>query len=262
MPTVKSHDANLYYTVCGPENAPALVFAHGRGGNGSCWWQQVPYFSDRYRVVVFDHRAFGRSVCAPGKFLVRYFADDLAAILDAAGIKKASIVCQSMGGWTGLRFALAHPERVRCLVLGNTPGGVMTEKLYAHARSRPSTIENSAFNSFALAPDYHKRQPAMGYLYNQIGAFNTGDGPAGWSTLPKEERDLDPAKLKGYKTPTMMITGAEDRIFPPAMLHEVAPQIPGCAVVDMPGVGHSAYFEDAPAFNRTVDAFLTKHTKG
>jgi pimeloyl-ACP methyl ester carboxylesterase len=262
MPTVKSHDATLHYEACGPENAPALVFAHGRGGNASCWWQQVSYFCDRYRVVVFDHRAFGRSVCKPGQFLVRYFADDLAAILDDAGIKKTAIVCQSMGGWTGLRFALAHPERVRCLVLANTPGGVMTEKLREHGRNRPSTVENAAFNSYALAPDYHERQPAMGYLYNQIGSFNTGGGPAAWSALPTEERDLDPAKLKGYKTPTMMITGAQDRIFPRAMLHEVAPQIPGCQVVDLPTVGHSAYFEDAPAFNKTVDAFLAKHAKG
>jgi pimeloyl-ACP methyl ester carboxylesterase len=46
------------------------------------------------------------------------------------------------------------------------------------------------------------------------------------------------------------------------MLHEVAPQIPGCQVVDLPTVGHSAYFEDAPAFNKTVDAFLAKHAKG
>lgn len=259
MPTVKSEDATIYYEACGPENAPALVFAHGRGGNASCWWQQVPHFADRYRVVVFDHRGFGRSACAPGKFLVRYFADDLAAVLGAAGIGKVSIVCQSMGGWTGLRFALAHPERVRCLVLANTPGGVMTDALREHAKNRPSTIENAAFNSYALAPDYHTRNPAMGYLYNQIGAFNTGEGPGGWSAMAKEERDLDSARLKGYKTPTMMITGAQDRIFPQAMLHDVAPQIPGCEVCDLPSVGHSAYFEDAPAFNKAVDAFLSRH---
>ena len=60
MPTVRSQDATLYYEVVGPETAPALVFAHGRGGNASCWWQQVPHFCDRYRVVVFDHRGFGR----------------------------------------------------------------------------------------------------------------------------------------------------------------------------------------------------------
>jgi pimeloyl-ACP methyl ester carboxylesterase len=262
MPMVQSHDAKIHYDICGPENAPAVVFAHGRGGNGASWWQQVPHFSDRYRCIAFDHRAFGRSTCAPGQVLVRYFVEDLTNVLTDAGVDKVSIVCQSMGGWTGLRFTLANPGRVRCLVLANTPGGVMTDKLRDHARNRPSTVDNGAFNNYALAPDYHEREPAMGYLYNQIGAFNSGEGPGAWSTMPKDERDLDVAKLKGYKTPTMMITGEQDRVFPRALLHEVAPQIPGCAVHDMPVVGHSAYFEDAPGFNKAVGAFLAKHAKG
>jgi pimeloyl-ACP methyl ester carboxylesterase len=101
----------------------------------------------------------------------------------------------------------------------------------------------------------------MGYLYNQISAFNTGEGPGAWSTMPRDERDLDVAKLAGYATPTLMITGEQDRIFPQAMLHDVAPQIPGCQVCDLPVVGHSAYFEDAAAFNKEVGAFLAKHGK-
>lgn len=259
MSTVESHGATIHYDVSGPEGAPVLVFAHGRGGNGASWWQQVPHFAGRFRCIAFDHRGFGRSGCAPGTFLVRYFVHDLEAILEDAGADKVSLICQSMGGWTGLRFAIAHPDRVRCLVLANTPGGVMTEKLREHGRNRPNTIENATFNNYALAPDYHEREQAMGYLYNQIGAFNTGEGPASWAGMQRDERDLDVAKLEGYSTPTMMITGETDRVFPRDLLHEVAPQIPGCEVADLPVVGHSAYYEDAPAFNATVDEFLAKH---
>lgn len=262
MPTVHTRDAKIYYDVCGPEAAPAVVFAHGRGGNAASWWQQVAHFSDRYRCLVFDHRAFGRSTCVSGRVLVRHFVEDLTEVLDEVGIDTLSLVCQSMGGWTGLRFALANPDRVRCLVLANTPGGVMTENLRAHMGNRPNTVDNAAFNNYALAPDYHERNPAMGYLYNQIGAFNTGEGPSAWSSMPRQERDLDVAKLAGFSTPTMMITGAQDRIFPRDLLHEVAPQIPGCTVTDLPVVGHSAYFEDAPAFNKVVEAFLAKHAGG
>ena len=259
MPTIKNNEAEIYYDVTGPDDAPALVFAHGRGGNSASWWQQVPHFADRYRCVTFDHRAFGRSTCAPENILVRHYVEDLEKILEDAGIGEVAIVCQSMGGWTGMRFAIAHPDRVRCLVLGNTPGGVMTDALRAHAKTRPSTIENADFNNYALAPDYHEREPVMGFLYNQIGAFNTGPGPATWSSMSREERDLDVALLEGYETPTVMITGESDRIFPRDMLHEVAPQIPGCQVIDLPGVGHSAYFENARAFNEVVDGFLAQN---
>ena len=56
-------DARLDYELHGPKPgaAPALVFAHGAGGNHLSWWQQVPHFRDRYTCLVFDHRGFGWS---------------------------------------------------------------------------------------------------------------------------------------------------------------------------------------------------------
>src|SRR5713226_1542507 len=47
-------DCDLYYEVTG--TGPALIFAHGLSGNHLSWWQQVPYFSDRYTCVTFAHR--------------------------------------------------------------------------------------------------------------------------------------------------------------------------------------------------------------
>ena len=93
------------------------------GGNRLSWWQQVPSFGDTYRVLVLDHRSFGRSRCDAGHFRTAHFPTDLLAILDAEAIGRAALVCQSMGGWTGLPIAVKHPERVSCLVLCDTPGG-------------------------------------------------------------------------------------------------------------------------------------------
>jgi pimeloyl-ACP methyl ester carboxylesterase len=57
-----------------------------------------------------------------------YAASHGVDILDAEGIERAALVCQSMGGWTGLGAALRHPERARCLVLCSTPGGVTSQR--------------------------------------------------------------------------------------------------------------------------------------
>ena len=54
------------------------------------WWQQVPVFSRRYKVIVFDHRGFGRSRCDSEHFEAEYFPRDIAAILDAEGIGRAA----------------------------------------------------------------------------------------------------------------------------------------------------------------------------
>ena len=78
---------HLYYEVHGPEHtdrAPILL-AHGAGGNAMSWWQQVPVFARRYRVITFDHRAFGRSPDVeegPGRIA---FGPDVRALLKHLG---------------------------------------------------------------------------------------------------------------------------------------------------------------------------------
>src|SRR5262245_21403483 len=102
MPYVERLQASIYYETCG--DGPALVFAHGAGANTRVWWQRVRAFARRNRVLTFDHRGFGRSRCEPGAETADHFGADLAAVLDHAGIDRAALVCQSMGGWTGLQL--------------------------------------------------------------------------------------------------------------------------------------------------------------
>jgi len=75
MPSVSINGISLYYEVHG--DGPAVVFAHGRGGNHMSWWQQIPEFSRRYRCITFDHRGFGSSVEVGGGRGQDRFVDDL-----------------------------------------------------------------------------------------------------------------------------------------------------------------------------------------
>jgi len=63
MPKAQINGIELYYEVHG--NGPAVVCAHGAGGNHLSWWQQVPVLTPRYRCVIFDHRGFGQSLDSP-----------------------------------------------------------------------------------------------------------------------------------------------------------------------------------------------------
>jgi len=256
MPYAKNRDISLYYETHG--DGPAVTFAHGAGGNTLVWWQQVPFFARERRVVTFDHRCFGRSICPPADFHAQEFAGDLRAILDAAGVARTALVCQSMGGWTGLRAALVMPERVSCLVLSGTPGGVFTPRIQdAFFRVGRTAASEGIRARPALAPDFPEREPELTWLYDQISALNPGLPRTGLATLA--EARVEKAELAAYGVPTLMISGEHDQLFPPDVLKEAAAEIPGCTLVSFPGAGHSPYFESAPRFNRMVAEFIAAH---
>src|SRR4029453_16856355 len=110
-------ECRLYYETEG--KGPALIFAHGLGGNHLSWWQQVPHFRDRYTCVTFAHRGFSpSSALADGPDPADYVGDP-PALVDHLGATHVRIVSQSMGGWSALDYALAAPARVRALVLAS-----------------------------------------------------------------------------------------------------------------------------------------------
>ena len=254
MAFATSGRAKIYYDVHG--EGPPLVFAHGRGGNSASWWQQIPEFSEDYKVIVFDHRCFGRSLCASEDFDRAQFDADLIAVLDAENVTAAAVVCQSMGGWTGLRTALYHPGRVRCLVLANTPAAVDLPAVRQAIVTARQAFAEQGVGSVAVAPGFPERAPNAAYLYHQIDGLNLqipealAYGSEGW---------IDPAELAGFAMPTLFITSEHDRLFPPAVIREVAALIPEAQFAVLPGAGHSAYFEVPEAFNATVADFLARH---
>src|SRR4051794_40368579 len=97
--TLARPDAAIYYEVTG--RGPPLVFAHGLGGGHLSWWQQVPHFADRFTCVTFSHRGFAPSR-ADGDPDPAAYAGDLIALADHLGLDRFAMVCQSMGGWTGI----------------------------------------------------------------------------------------------------------------------------------------------------------------
>lgn len=258
MPTVENAGATIYYEVRG--SGPTVVFAHGAGGNAAIWWQQVPFFLDRgYRVVAFDHRGFARSACSNEAMDLGHFPADLLAILDAEGIDRAALVCQSMGGWTGLPTALRHPDRVRCLVLCGTPGGLWTPKVeqgFGQVAERVRRTGLTGPRGAALADNFPDLDPGRAFLYEQISSFNQGLPPSLMGKI--QSARTGPDELQGYRVPTLVIAGSKDVLFAPETLREVADAIPGAEFVEFDGAGHSTYFEQPGRFNATVAEFIGK----
>jgi pimeloyl-ACP methyl ester carboxylesterase len=113
-----------YETPFGPISAaeagsgPPLLAIHGLGGTKASFLPTIGALGDAFRVIAVDLPGFGDSVKplrAP--FDAPYFARAMAAVLDAAGLERAHVVGNSMGGRIGIEMALTESDRVDQLVL-------------------------------------------------------------------------------------------------------------------------------------------------
>jgi pimeloyl-ACP methyl ester carboxylesterase len=254
MPYARNGKVNIYYESYGA--GEPLVLAHGAGGNAACWWQQIPYFSSRFRVIAFDHRNFARSPCPKEEIGIEHFIGDLKAILDAEEIESTSLICQSLGGWTGLGLTLDSPERVNALVMSHTPGGISNAEIESERNEAMKNLPplTEPFAHWALAPDFHRKNPEKANLYNQISAFNTRFNIE--ELLQSMWKPLDASLFEHYSTPTLFVTAEQDQIFPPGLIKKAAALVPGAVVEVLSDGGHSSYFEAPGLFNETVSGFL------
>jgi 3-oxoadipate enol-lactonase len=255
--------ASIYFEMTG--SGPALVFAHGLGGNQMSWWQQVPFFTARHTCVTFAHRGFAPS--QSDNVDPVEFAGDLTALLDRLGIQKAALVAQSMGGWTCLDFAINNPRRVQALVMSCTTGIVdphtlapaelqkVQEWMTAHA-GREADLFRRGIHP-AAGERMAREQPALEFLYREMDRMTAGLDKNALRRKLVAARTLPASRLCELKMPLMFVTGTEDIVIPPPLVEAVAAMVPGAKLEIVSEAGHSVYFERAERFNRTVDEFLT-----
>ena len=116
------NEQRIYYEDSGGAG-PAVLFSHGFLMDHEMWEPQVEALADRYRCVTWDERGFGQTVSSAAPFTYWDLADDAVGLLDHLGIEQAVWCGMSQGGFLSFRAALAHPDRVRALVLVDTSPG-------------------------------------------------------------------------------------------------------------------------------------------
>ncbi len=245
---------SLYYQAHGA--GQALVFAHGAGGNHQSWWQQVPYFARRYRTLVFDHRAFGRTKDDKEGTGRRAFADDLRELLDLLGIERTAIVAQSMGGRTAVGFALRNPKRVSALIFAGTTGGAVNDGVReAQAAHRDTPLGRRSLARRAYAPRLRDERPDLAYLYRLINANNPPRPKDFLAPIPGYTGSSS-ERLEALGVPILFLVGEEDAITPAPIIKVAHKTVPSSEFDTISGAGHSAYFEKADVWNKRVARFL------
>jgi len=113
---------NIFYREAGPAGAPTVLLLHGFPSSSRMWEPLLPLLADKYHLIAPDYPGFGNS-SAPSPANFEYTFDNLARVMveltTTLGIESYVLFMQDYGGPVGFRMALAHPERVRAIVIQN-----------------------------------------------------------------------------------------------------------------------------------------------
>ena len=217
----------LHYTEHG--SGEPLVLLHGNGEDSSYFEHQIAFFQDRYRVIAVDTRGHGKSPRGTAPLTLNQFADDLSAFMDELDIASAHILGFSDGANVAMLFALAHPTRVKSLVLNG--GNLFPEGLTEQTRR-----EIDEEYEQAVAADDESLLELL--------------------RLMIDEPQIDPAQLSELSMPTLVVAGTDDMI-EETHTRLIAESIPNAQLAIIEGT-HFVAFENSDAFNRVVSEFLSK----
>lgn len=270
MSYAKTDDGiSLYYEECG--KGDAIIFVHEFGGDYQSWEPQLRFFSRQFHCLTFAARGYPPSdvPTESGSYSQHRAAQDIACVMDAAGIEKAHIVGLSMGGFATLHFGLHFPARAITLTIAGV--GYGAEPAFVEefkSLSEEAARQFESIGSEALAPVYGSGASRVQLKYKDIHGWNefvarlAQHDPVGAANTMRGVQAMRPslydleADLRALRVPTLVVTGDEDDhcIQPSIFLKKT---IPACGLLILPKTGHTINIEEPEKFNNAVRDFIS-----
>ena len=242
---------------------PHVILLHGLADDWSVWEQTIPALKSKYHVWAIDQIGFGQSDKPFINYRVAVFVEFLHAFCKKAGIEKATLVGNSLGGWVAAAYAHAHPDRVEKLVLVNAAGywpqqegvrelrreelmQISVSSLSAYQETMKWMFYDDSLATEAVVEQAYTAQLKRndGYTINQFIE----------SVLRREDR-LD-GMLPAIKTPTLVLWTREDEATPLAIGHAFAKALPNAQATILERCGHMPQVECARKLNEALQKFL------
>lgn len=281
MPTTPAVDGSpLAWQAQG--DGPAVVCTNGIATSTFYWEGLRARLGDRARIVTWDLPGHGDSAPArtPAATRIPALAQDLLRVMDAAGVETASLLGFSMGCQIVLEAWRHMPGRISAVVpvLG-APGRLFDHFLHPAIGPQvirvlkrmpsPALSATLALGSRALrAPGVHAMNrwtgqvdadlpaSAMTPFYRHLARIDTRT--ARWMAVGAAEHDARP-HLAGITVPALVIAGGKDSFTPAALSREVAGQVPGARLLEVPAATHTGLLGQADTILPAVEGFLDEH---
>ena len=215
MPFAISRGARLYWRQDGAADKPALVLLTSIGTDLSLYDPVVPLLTPDFRVIRLDTRGHGASDAPAGDYSLDLLADDVLAVMDAAGADKASLCGTSLGGMIAMTLAAKAPERVEALVLACTSPAmdpaVWNQRLALIRAEGMGAIVEAVMGRF-FSDAFRAQHPEIVETVRAGMLAQSVDGYAGCGAAIRDMALLD--RLSAIVAPTLVVTGAKDLATP------------------------------------------------
>jgi pimeloyl-ACP methyl ester carboxylesterase len=251
------------YAYSDEGSGPPIVLLHGLEMDSSMFDHQVEALRDSYRVITIDAPGHGESASVPVGIDFWQYADIVAGIADQLGIESAVWSGQSMGGFTILRLALAHPERVKGLILIDTQ---------AHSEDSNKLEQYEAFLTVSLDQGVSEdlANVLMLVFFSQTYASKPEsdlwrkkllavDVPGAHAMIRAVfDRDDVHARVGEIASPAVVIHGEEDFAIEVERGEELARDLPDATFVKIPEAGHASAWEQPEPVTKAIKDFLKR----
>lgn len=241
-----------------------VVLVHGFGGNKETWLMCTPSLSRGRPLLIPDMPGYGdASPIGRDRATARAQAEAVVRLLDHAGVDRAHLVGNSMGGGISLRVATDYPDRVRSLSLIASVGPVVEKSQVAEALDRgenlliPTSADDTA-EFLSLVAERLPPVPRALRRYVAVQRIRTAgrlhEMFAGWKN--SAPADGIPDSFGHIAAPTLVMHGQQDRVIHPSTGRALANQIPRSRLIELDGIGHVPQIEAPKSVGRAIEAFL------
>lgn len=274
----------LHAQVCGPEDAPTLLFVHGFPEFWYAWRRQLPEFARDYRCVAIDLRGFNVSsqpLDVPS-YKASLLIADLRAVISELGAPVHAVVAHDWGGAVAWGLAAQHPELMKKFVVLNSPHAIMFANALAtdpeqQAASQYMNWLRRPGSEAVLAENGYERLLAMlGSLTDEeraayVACWQRGltggcnyyrvspiypDTPETPGRIAAVAAALKPEQFR-VTVPMQIIWGTGDRALRPSLIDGIEAHVPNLKLHRIEGAGHWLAQENASEVNATMRAFLS-----
>lgn len=229
---------NMYYETYGT-GAP-MVLIHGNGGNIASMANQIEYFKNKYRIIVADSRAQGKSQEGSGPLTYEQITDDWSALLDSLHIDSAYIIGWSDGGIESLLMAIRHPSKVKMMAIMGANLQPDSSAVYTWAVKMVQRNERYLDSMIA------RKDTAYNYaLYKKL------------NDLLGKQPHISLTQLQTITAPTLVMGGDKDVIKEEHTL-QIYQNLQKAWLCIFPGGTHMMPETDPEIFNATVERFFSK----